>query len=428
MDYAKEELTLVEDTEEEMVEFDPKIIKAGLKDLGWDNIDPNRFIEYLQSQGITEINDIHQGIIASYVDEQRTLTTAATMKERTDEVATEDGAFGEPKPVAISVEQPRADEGRRYEIPHSCETLEIKNDEKMLKELLQRITKYSNDFAKLGDGFALKADLIKVEVYMLKQRWNDASNALKKIKENMGNIDQRDLFHSHRMLARAAMEGGLFDYSQEILEGLKGLQHGLGDNDIEMVRTNIEYGILWEKRGYYPGALGYLVIASNYLDDKNIPDSIQCFTTLAKVQMKLGKYKEAEYFQVRVVEILKRTEGQKKSLRIAEHNLGQILRKSGQLQKAMALLQEVVDCFEKEMGKDHSETFTAKVHLGDIYFDMGMLNTAAALYEEAMQSLEKLFKDTPDNPEILSMKEKLSRVMLGIARERGTIGCLWIDE
>src|SRR5277367_5509447 len=95
-------------------------------------------------------------------------------------------------------------------------------------------------------------------------------------------ISQSDLFRYKRMLARAGTELGQFKYSTYVLEELKVRQGGLGDNDIEKIRTNIEYGMLLTKCGNYRDGQSYLEMAYKYLDDKNVPDLVYCLTTLAQ--------------------------------------------------------------------------------------------------------------------------------------------------
>lgn len=397
------------------MDVDPKNIRAYLKKLGADDIEPDRFMSYLWSQGLFEMADIPPEIIAKFREwSQGISTTGVTMKGMMVEGATGDRSADEAG--AIFVDQ-------TYNL---CEPLEIKKEEKALEALLKRITQCSDDFARRGDTFALMAKLMQAEVSMLARRWNDAMHALEEIKSSLSKIDQNDLFRFYRMVARAATEVGLYDYSYIVLGELKGLQRGLGENAVEKIRTYIEYGMLLTKRGDYRGALGYLDIAYMHLEEKNVPDFVQCSTTLAQAEMEVGMFHEAELHQRRAVDILKETEGQKKSFRTAVHNLAQLLKKSGNMLGAKWLFQDVVECCEKEMGKDHAETLTIKVHLGDTYFALGMLSNAAESYEEVIQGREKLFNDTPDHPDILSIKEKLSRVLLEIARKQGAIGHLWV--
>lgn len=383
-------------------------IRAYLKSLSLHQIDPDVFMRYLWSEGLEEMGEINPRIVAAYEEWWEILDRAAD----------------EAKPVAASdVDQPKTEEKGVSPDPHKRVGISEKMETQ--KELLHRIKGYSDDFAKRGGTFTHTANMVNAEVFIIKCQWEDAAETLQQLKPALGGMDKSELFRYYHMVAKTATQLGKFDYSLQTLNELKGLQGGGRDDDLERIRTTVEYGTLQTKCGNHEEARSCLEISYKYLDEENVPELVHCLTTLAQAETGLGMFREAENHQTIVVDKLKGTLGQKKNLPTANHNLAEIYRKSGQFEKARVLHEVAVEYFAKEMGEDNVDTLTAKVHLADTYLELGRLNDAALRYEEVVHHRERLFRDTPNHSAIFSVKQKLLAAWIAIARKHVKIGDVW---
>jgi non-specific serine/threonine protein kinase/serine/threonine-protein kinase len=87
------------------------------------------------------------------------------------------------------------------------------------------------------------------------------------------------------------------------------------------------------------------------------------------------------------------------------NNLAVAYTESGQLAKAVPLLEETVDKVKAKLGPDHPDTLTSMNNLAGAYLDSGQLGKAVPLYEETLEKTKA--KLGPAHPDTLNMKKNI---------------------
>lgn len=160
----------------------------------------------------------------------------------------------------------------------------------------------------------------------------------------------------------------------------------------------------WKEAEYYSLQLVEIRTRTN---GENHPSTLTCMSNLAMVYSKQMKAKEAEELGLKVLEARKRTLGhQHPDTLYSMNNLAATYTEQGRLREAEELQVQVVEAFKNTLGEDRDATLNSMIWLARTYFKQGRLSEALEHWLRVTEGLKKRLGE--DQPKTLAGMNNLA--------------------
>ena len=238
-------------------------------------------------------------------------------------------------------------------------------------------------------------------------------SALDQRRRLLGN-DDPEVTESLVSLGRLREAQATFDEAERLVrQALEKDKALVGPRHANVARDTTALGQILESRGAYDKAIPVLeeAVALNSQPGSEPLDLAASLSELANTQFYVGHYDVSETLNKRVIEIYRRTYGEKHPL-IADAliNLGAIDQERGRFDVAEQFHRQALDIYRAWYGPDHPETASALTMVGRAVIQQNRLDEAGALMREALAIQERVYGAV--HPRVASALNELGNVQV----------------
>ena len=249
------------------------------------------------------------------------------------------------------------------------------------------------------------------DLYCRMGRFKDAerniSSALEGMRETLGEED-RSTLASWQALGLMYLADGRLDLAEEAFSGVRSIsERVLGANDLDTLSCLGNLAAVYRAQERFDDAAELYLRVLQGRRERLHPDHpavLNALWNLAEVRISQGRLEDAEPLLLEALEGSDRR-GHSDRLQIRS-GLARLYYRMGRVDEAVALYREVLEELETSLGEDHPDTLATASNLGTILKGTGELEEAELLIEWVFERRNALFG--PEDPRTLAVTGALT--------------------